>query len=106
MGATFGLSTAIGLTNLAAPDLAVVLLELVPGIIGLGLGCLFRAGNWSYKVAVVLLLGLLALCYIFLKSFSGPILRLMPILDIPALLVFACGLWVPLRNQKAKTEPD
>ena len=104
MGATFGLSTLLGVANLAAPDLAVVLLEMVPAILGMGLGCLFRARNWNGKVAGGLLLALLAVCYLYLKSLSGSILRIMPILDIPGLIILVCGLWVLIRKQPGKTE--
>ena len=40
MVATFGLSTALGLTNIAATDLAALAYGLIPAAIGLGIGAL------------------------------------------------------------------
>lgn len=40
MTATFGLSTALGLTNIAGADLAAIAYGLVPAAIGLGIGAL------------------------------------------------------------------
>ena len=100
IAATFTLSTAIGVTKMAPPDALVCLLELVPGAVGLGLGRLFRVKGWGPKVAVAALLILLAVCYVGLKTLNGSIWRLLPILDVPALVILGLGLWFLLRKGK------
>ena len=99
--ATFTLSTAIGVTKMAPIDALVILLELVPGAVGLGLGWLFRVKGWRPKVAVAALLALLAVCWLLLKSISVDPYRFLPFLDVPALAILGLGLWFLLRKGKA-----
>ena len=100
IAATFMLSTAIGVTKMAPPDAMVILLELVPGAVGLGLGWLFRVKGWGPKGAVAALLVLLAVCWLLLKSVSVSPYRFLPILDVPALVILGLGLWFLLRKNK------
>lgn len=100
IAATFMLSTAIGVTKMAPPDAMVILLELVPGAVGLGLGRLFRVKGWGAKGAVAALMVLLAVCYVGLKSLGGSVWRLLPILDVPALVILGLGVWFLLRKNK------
>ena len=100
IAATFTLSTAIGVTKMAPIDAVVILLELVPGAVGLGLGRLFRVKGWGLKGAVAALMVLLAACYVGLKTLNGSIWRLLPILDVPALVILGLGLWFLLRKDK------
>lgn len=100
IAATFTLSTAIGVTKMAPIDAVVILLELVPGVVGLGLGRLFRVKGWGLKGAVAALMVLLAACYVGLKTLNGSIWRLLPILDVPALVILGLGLWFLLRKDK------
>lgn len=101
IAATFTLSTAIGVTKMAPIDAAAVLLELVPGAVGLGLGRLFRVKDWGPKGAVAGLMALLAACWLLLKSISVSPWRFMPFLDVPALVLLGLGLWFLLRKGKA-----
>lgn len=98
IAATFTLSTAIGMTKMAPIDAMVILLELVPGAVGLGLGLLFRVKGWGPKAAVAALMALLAVCYVGLKTLNGSIWRLLPILDVPTLVILGVGLWFLLRK--------
>ena len=98
IAATFTLSTALGVTKMAPIDALVCLLELVPGAVGLGLGWLFRVKGWGPKAAVAALLALLAVCYVGLKTLNGSIWRLLPILDVPALVLLSLGIWFLLRK--------
>ena len=100
IAATFMLSTAIGVTKMAPPDAMVILLELVPGAVGLGLGWLFRVKGWGAKGAVAALLVLLAVCWLLLKSVSVSPYRFLPFLDVPALVLLGLGLWFLLRKNK------
>ena len=100
IAATFTLSTAIGMTKIAPPDAMVILLELVPGAVGLGLGRLFRVKGWGPKAAVAALLALLAVCWLLLKSVSVSPYRFLPFLDVPALVLLGLGLWFLLRKNK------
>ena len=100
IAATFTLSTAIGVTKMAPLGAMVILLELVPGGLGLGLGWLFRVKGWGPKGAVAALLALLAVCYVGLKSISVSPYGFLPILDVPALVVLGLGLWFLLRKDK------
>lgn len=100
IAATFTLSTAIGVTKMASIDALVCLLELVPGAVGLSLGWLFRVKGWGPKAAVAALLALLAVCYVGLKTLNGSIWRLLPILDVPALVLLSLGIWFLLRKNK------
>ena len=100
IAATFTLSTALGVTKMAPIDALVCLLELVPGAVGLGLGWLFRVKGWGPKAAVAALLALLAVCYVGLKTLNGSIWRLLPILDVPALVLLSLGIWFLLRKNK------
>ena len=101
IAATFMLSTAIGVTKMAPIDAMVVLLELVPGAVGLGLGRLFRVKGWGPKAAVTALLALLAVCWLLLKSISVSPYRFLPFLDGPALVILGLGVWFLLRKGKA-----
>ena len=101
MAATFTLSTAIGAANIASPDAVVILLELVPGAVGLGLGWLFRVRGWGSKAAMASLMVLLAVCWLLLKSVSVSPYRFLPFLDGPALVILGLGLWFLLRKGKA-----
>ena len=103
IAATFTLSTAIGMTKMAPLDVLVCLLELVPGAAGLSLGRLFRVKGWGSKAAVAALLALLAVCYVGLKTLNGSIWRLLPILDVPALVLLGLGLWFLLRKGRTTT---
>ena len=98
IAATFTLSTAIGVTKMAPIDAVVILLELVPGAVGLCLGRLFRVKGWGLKGAVAGLLVLLAVCYVQLKTLNGSVLRPLPLLDVPALVLLGLGLWFLLRK--------
>ena len=100
IAATFTLSTAIGMTKMAPIDAMVVLMELVPGAVGLGLGRLFRVKGWGAKTAVSALLALLAVCWLLLKSVSVAPFSFLPVLDVPALVVLGFGLWFLLRKGK------
>ena len=100
IAATFTLSTAIGVTKMAPFDTMVILMELVPGAVGLGLGRLFRVRGWGPKGAVAALMALLAVCYVGLKTLNGSIWRLLPVLDVPALVILGLGLWFLLRKGK------
>ena len=100
IAATFMLSTAVGATKMAPPDAMVILLELVPGAVGLGLGRLFRVKGWGPKAAVAALLALLAVCWLLLKSVSVSPYRFLPFLDVPALVLLGLGLWFLLRKNK------
>lgn len=102
VAATFTLSTALGLTNIASPDAPILLLELLPGAAGLCLGRLFRVKGWGLKGAVAALLILLAACYVWLKSLGGSVLRPLPLIDVPALALLAAGLWFLLRKGRGK----
>lgn len=101
IAATFTLSTAIGVTKIAPIDAVAVLLELVPGAVGLGLGWLFRVRNWGPKTAVAALLALLTGCWLLLKSISVSPHSFMPFLDVPALVILGLGIWFLLRKGKA-----
>ena len=103
IAATFMLSTAIGAANIAPPDAVEILLELVPGAVGLGLGRLFRVKGWGAKVVVAALLALLAVCWLLLKSISVSPYSFMPFLDVPALVILGLGVWFLLRKNGAKT---
>lgn len=98
IAATFTLSTAIGVTKMAPIDAVVVLLELIPGAVGLGLGRLFRVKGWGAKVAVAALMALLAVCWLLLKSVSVSPYCFLPFLDVPALALLGLGLWFLLRK--------
>lgn len=100
IAATFTLSTAIGVTKMAPIDAVVVLLELIPGAVGLGLGRLFRVKGWGLKGAVAALMALLAVCWLLLKSVSVSPYRFLPFLDVPALVLLGLGLWFLLRKGK------
>ena len=100
IAATFMLSTGLGITRLASPDVVVFLLELVPGAVGLGLGRLFRVSGWGPKAAVAALLALLAVCWLLLKSISVSPYSFMPFLDVPMLVIFGLGVWFLLRRDK------
>ena len=102
IAATFMLSTGLGITRLASPDVVVFLLELVPGAVGLGLGWLFRVKGWGPKGAVAALLVLLAACWLLLKSISVAPFSFMPFLDVPVLVLLGAGLWFLLRKNRAK----
>ena len=101
IAATFMLSTGLGITRLASPDVVVFLMELAPGAVGLGLGRLFRVRNWGPKAAVTALLALLAVCWLLLKSISVSPHSFMPFLDVPALVILGLGVWFLLRKGKA-----
>ena len=100
IAATFMLSTGLGITRLASPDVVVFLLELVPGGLGLGLGWLFRVKGWGPKAAVAALLALLAVCWLLLKSASVSPYSFMPFLDMPALVILGLGVWFLSRKDK------
>ena len=100
IAATFMLSTGLGVTRLASPDVVVFLLELVPGAVGLGLGWLFRVRGWGPKASVAALLALLAVCWLLLKSVSVSPYRFLPFLDGPALVILGLGVWFLLRKNK------
>ena len=100
IAATFMLSTGLGITRLASPDVVVFLLELIPGGLGLGLGWLFQVKGWGPKGAVASLLALLAVCWLLLKSVSVSPHSFMPFLDVPALAILGLGGWFLLRKDK------
>ena len=102
IAATFMLSTGLGITRLASPDILIFLLDMVPGAVGLCLGWLFRVRGWGLKRGVTALLVLLAVCYVYLKSLNGSILRPVLILDVPALVFLVIGLWFLLKKNKTK----
>ena len=100
IAATFMLSTGLGITRLASPDVVVFLLELVPGAVGLGLGWLFRMRGWGPKAAVAALLALLTACWLLLKSVSVSPHSFLPFLDVPMLAILGLGVWFLLRKGK------
>ena len=95
---TFVLGTVLKAVNIAWPG-PEMLLFLLPGAVGLGLGTLFRRMQWGPRVAAVCLLILLGLCYLGIKSLGGSILRFLPIVDIPALVILVAAVWYFLRRR-------
>ncbi len=106
--ATFALSTLLNMTKIAAPSLYTVLAGLCPGAAGLALGWLVRGGKMSLKVPVIGLCLVLVICYAGLKSLNGSMLRFLPILDVPALVLALWGLWLLCRKygRKQKNEHE
>lgn len=103
IAATFTLSTAIGVTKMAPLDAVEILLELVPGAVGLGLGRLFRVKGWGAKAAVAALMALLTVCWLLLKSVSVSPYRFLPFLDGPALAFLGLGFWFLVRKGGTRT---
>lgn len=95
---TFVLGTVLKVVNIAQPG-PEMLLFLLPGAVGLGLGTLFRRMHWGPKAAAACLLILLGLCYLGIKSLGGSILRFLPIVDIPAIVILGAAVWYFLRRR-------
>lgn len=53
IAATFVLSTSLGITRLASPDILIFLLDMIPGAVGLCLGWLFRVRSWKPQAAAI-----------------------------------------------------
>ena len=99
---TFVLGTALHSVNIAPLEWEECLIFFFPGAVGLGAGSLFHWRNWGAKAAVAVLLGILAVVWVLLKSLGGFILRPLPILDLPALVILAAGIWFLLRKQASR----
>ena len=99
--ATFSLSTLLSHTRLDFPSPYYLLAGLCPSAIGIALGWAARKWNVSPRIPAIGLFLLLCVCYVQLKTLSGPLLRPVLILDVPALLLLlgAAG-WLLFRRKK------
>lgn len=99
--ATFSLSTLLSHARLEFPSPYYLLAGLCPSAIGIALGWVARKWNVSPRVPAIGLFLLLCVCYVQLKTFGGPLLRPVPILDVPALLLLlGTAGWLLFRRKK------
>ena len=99
--ATFSLSTLLSHARLEFPSPYYLLAGLCPSAIGIALGWAARKWNVSPRVPAIGLFLLLCVCYVQLKTFGGPLLRPVPILDVLALLLLlGTAGWLLFRRKK------
>lgn len=104
--ATFVLSTFLKVTNISTPAPISFLFGLCPGIVGIALGWMVRTRKVTAKIPAIGLVILLCVCYVWLKSLNGSVLRFIPVLDIPALIVVLAGLWYLCRKKQNTSGKD